>query len=88
MTGAVKVDSDTLFANIPQECIITNMNDTTEYKENNGGHPYLLSKINADDATRHYSGKQHDNLFSFGKRISPIHCEIVDIRQPAKNNYL
>ena len=84
MTGAVKVNSDTLFADIPQECIITNMNDTTEYKENNGGHPYLLSKINADDAARHYSGKQHDNLFSFGKRISPIHCEIVDIRQSAK----
>jgi DNA (cytosine-5)-methyltransferase 1 len=23
-------------------------------------------------------------LFSFGKRISPIHCEIIDIRKPAK----
>jgi DNA (cytosine-5)-methyltransferase 1 len=31
-----------------------------------------------------YAGKQHENLFSFSKRISPIHCEIVDIRQPSK----
>ena len=23
-------------------------------------------------------------MFSFGKRISPIHCEIIDIRSPSK----
>lgn len=84
MTGAVKVDGNILFADIPQDCIITNMNDITEYKENNEGHPYLLSKINANDETRLYDGKQHSNLFSFGKRISPIHCEIIDIRQASK----
>jgi DNA (cytosine-5)-methyltransferase 1 len=43
-----------------------------------------LSKIKATPAGMLYSGKQHDNLFSFSKRISPIHCEIVDIRQPSK----
>jgi DNA (cytosine-5)-methyltransferase 1 len=83
MEGALKVDPN-WFTEIPDECIIKNMDDTTEYLDNNGAHPYLLSKLNADLADRFYSGKQHENLFSFSKRISPIHCEIVDIRQPSK----
>jgi DNA (cytosine-5)-methyltransferase 1 len=83
MEGAVKVDPE-WFADIPDECIIKDPIDEKVYLDNNGGHPYLLSKLNADEASRFYDGKQHDNLFSFGKRISPIHCEIVDIRQPSK----
>jgi hypothetical protein len=70
------------FENIQTGNIITNMEDTTVYPENNGAHPSLLSKINAGEADRFYSGKQHDNLFSFGKRESPIHCEIIDIKKP------
>jgi DNA (cytosine-5)-methyltransferase 1 len=83
MEGAVKVDPE-WFADIPDECIIKDPIDEKVYLDNNRGHPYLLSKLNADEASRFYDGKQHDNLFSFGKRISPIHCEIVDIRQPSK----
>jgi DNA (cytosine-5)-methyltransferase 1 len=83
MEGAVKVDPN-WFAEIPKECIITDLLDTKVYPDNNGAHPYLMSMINADEASRFYSGKQHDYLFSFGKRNSPIHCEIVDIRQPSK----
>ena len=83
MTGAVKV-IDEWFSDIPNECILTNMEDKTEYNNNNGGHPYLLSKINASEIDRSYDGKQHDYLFSFGKRDSPIHCEIIDIRNPSK----
>ena len=83
MEGAVKVDAE-LFEDVPEECIITNLEDKTNYPDNNNGHPYLLSKLNADEAGRFYDGKQHENLFSFGKRSSPIHCEIVDIRQPSK----
>lgn len=83
MTGAVKAVPE-WFENVPDECILTDMNDTTEYKENNGGHPYLLSKINASEIDRFYDGKQYDYLFSFGKRGSPIHCEIIDIRYPSK----
>jgi DNA (cytosine-5)-methyltransferase 1 len=83
MVGAVKV-SDEWFDKIPDECILTDMDDTCEYLENNGGHPYLLSKINANETDRYYDGKQHDYLFSFGKRSSPIHCEIIDIRYPCK----
>jgi DNA (cytosine-5)-methyltransferase 1 len=83
MEGAVKVDPN-WFAEIPKECIITDLLDTKVYPDNNGAHPYLMSMINADEASRFYSGKQHDYLFSFAKRNSPIHCEIVDIRQPSK----
>jgi DNA (cytosine-5)-methyltransferase 1 len=83
MEGAVKVNPE-WFTCIPNECIIKNMDDHTCYPDDNKGHPYLLSKLNANKENRFYSGKQHDNLFSFGKRNSPIHCEIVDIRQPCK----
>jgi DNA (cytosine-5)-methyltransferase 1 len=83
MTGAVKADPE-WFEEIPDECILTDMNDKTEYKDNNGGHPYLLSKVKASLIDMFYNGKQHENVFSFGKRDSPIHCEIIDIRNPSK----
>jgi len=83
MTGAYKVDSS-WFDKIPSECILTDLNDTNAYSTNNGAHPYLVSKLTADEAERFYSGKQHEILFSFGKRDSPIHCEIIDIRKPSK----
>lgn len=44
-------------------------------KENNV-HPYLIMK--RDIKVKEY------HLFSFGKRISPIHLEIIDIRNPCK----
>lgn len=83
MTGSIKVNDD-WFQDIPNDCILTDMTDNTEYKENNGAHPYLLSKINADETMRTYTGKTHEYLFSFAKRGSPVHCEIIDIRKPAK----
>ena len=83
MTGAVKADPE-WFEEIPDECILTDMNDKTEYKDNNGGHPYLLSKVKASLIDMFYNGKQHEKVFSFGKRDSPIHCEIIDIRNPSK----
>jgi DNA (cytosine-5)-methyltransferase 1 len=83
MEGAAKVDPN-WFEEIPEECIISDLSDTKTYPDNNGAHPYLMSMINADEASRFYADKQHEYLFSFGKRNSPIHCEIVDIRQPSK----
>jgi DNA (cytosine-5)-methyltransferase 1 len=83
MTGAVKIDPK-WFNDIPAECILTDMTDTNDYKSNNGGHPYLVSQINANGDNCCYAGKKHEYLFSFGKRISPIHCEIIDIRKPSK----
>ena len=83
MNGAIKVDSE-WFKDIPDECILTNMSDTNTYKDDNDAHPYLVSKIVAGDDEKSYNGKDYDYLFSFGKRGSPIHCEIIDIRQPSK----
>ncbi len=70
--------------NIPDECIIKNMKDRKKYGDDNDAHPYLKSLYNADEEKRTRDGKTHDNLFSFGKRISPIHGEIIDIRKPTK----
>ena len=83
MTNTLRVDPS-LFEGIDKSCIIKNMKDRKKYGDDNGGHPYLKSKVFANEKQRTYADKTHDNLFSFGKRVSPIHCEIVDIRQPAK----
>jgi DNA (cytosine-5)-methyltransferase 1 len=83
MEGSVKVDP-ALFTGIPADCILTDMRDKKKYADNNKAHPYLLSKLNADETKRTYLGKLHPTLFSFGKRDSPIHCEIVNIKQAAK----
>lgn len=56
---------------VPDECIV-HVNETTE-TENIPTHPYL-NFINDKDGF----------LFSFGKRISPNHCEIMDNRKPSK----
>lgn len=80
MTGAIKIDKKTFDFNlIPNECILTNFeNDEHE----NNPHPYLISKVNCDDKT--YNDKTYTTLFSFSKRGSPIHCEIIDIRNSCK----
>ena len=82
MKGAIKV-ADDMFRSlkIPNNCILSDLNN--EENENNP-HPYLKSKINATGSDLSYNGKSYDFLFSFSKRISPIHCEIVDIRNPSK----
>lgn len=80
MTGAVAAPA-AWFAGIPSECILTNMDD---HSPGERGHPYLHSKLEANEEKRTYQKKTHDVLFSFGKRDSPIHCEIIDIRKPSK----
>lgn len=53
-------------------------------------HPYLLLKMSQNEDhywngnQYEYKGKTYDSLFSFGKRDSPIHCEVVNIDKPAK----
>jgi DNA (cytosine-5)-methyltransferase 1 len=80
MTGTIEVPME-WFEGIPEECVLTDM----ENEEGaHGAHPYLLSKVAAAGDQLSYAGKTYTMLFSFGKRISPIHCEIVDIRLPAK----
>lgn len=80
MRGAIKVP-DEWFSNIPQECIL--FSDICELPTDTP-HPYLLSKLYADQQHRTYNNITYDCLFSFGKRNSPIHCEIIDIRKPCK----
>ena len=64
---------------IPEECILTDMeNEELE----NSPHPYL--KLKSKKRNEEYKGKIYDSLLSFGKRDSPIHCEIIDIRSPSK----
>jgi site-specific DNA-cytosine methylase len=46
------------------------MEDTKEYEENNGGHPFLFKLV-------------AKNLFLFGKQ-SGKNAEIIDVRQPSK----
>lgn len=77
--GICKFDFD--FLNIPNECI-----QFCDKKENNNSisqpHPYLKRIMNISNF--HYKDKTFKCLFSFGKRDSPYHCEIIDIRKPCK----
>jgi DNA (cytosine-5)-methyltransferase 1 len=46
-------------------------------------HPYLVDRCKQRNLE--YNGKRVGEYgFSFGKRVSPIHCEIVDIKMPSK----
>jgi DNA (cytosine-5)-methyltransferase 1 len=80
MSGAIKIVSDDFdMSTVPPECILTDMeNDEGEDKP----HPYLRLKAKTRNGS--YGGKTYETLLSFGKRDSPIHCEIIDIRLPSK----
>ena len=85
MEGAIKIEIDdfdmTDITSIPPECIMTDLtNDEGEDEENI--HPYL--RLKAKTKNVEYGGKTHDSLLSFSKRDSPIHCEIIDVRNPSK----
>jgi len=80
MEGTMKVTKDIFdFSSIPNNCILK---DTTNYESEQNPHPYLVMK--RDIENKSYNGKSYTSLFSFAKRDSPIHCEIVDIRNPSK----
>lgn len=54
--------------NPPENCIVTLDSDV---KVTGTPHPYLIKKLN-------------ENLISFGKRDSPHHAEVLDLRKPCK----
>jgi len=82
MEGAIKVEPDDFdMTTIPPECILTDM-DNDEEEDTANIHPYLRLKAKTRD--QEYIGKVHHSLLSFSKRDSPIHCEIIDIRNPSK----
>jgi len=80
MMGTIKIEIDDFdMTTIPDECILVDMSNT----ENElNPHPYLTLKSKTRGET--YAGKTWKSLLSFGKRDSPIHCEIIDIRKPCK----
>jgi DNA (cytosine-5)-methyltransferase 1 len=80
MEGTLNVSkNDFDFDTIPDECIMTDM-DNEDGEKN--PHPYL--KMKQDPPSLSYQGKTFTSLFSFAKRDSPIHCEVVDYRNPSK----
>lgn len=80
MDGCLNMSDDVFnFNSIPNNCILTDMDN--EEIENNV-HPYL--RIKKETLDKSYNEKTYDTLFSFSKRASPIHCEIIDIRKPCK----
>jgi DNA (cytosine-5)-methyltransferase 1 len=82
MDGSIKITPDDFdMTTIPDECIIKDMNND-DSEDTHNIHPYLQLKTKSRDTE--YSGKTHHSLLSFSKRISPIHCEIIDIRRPSK----
>ena len=83
MSGAIQIlPEDFDMSSIPEECVLTDMsNDEGENKEH-PPHPYLRLKTKTRNES--YNNVTYHNMLSFGKRGSPIHCEIIDIRKPAK----
>jgi site-specific DNA-cytosine methylase len=81
MEGAMKINKEQFdFDTIPAECILEDMSNE---ENENTPHPYLKSKVN--NVSQTYKNKDYEgSLISFGKRDSPLHCEIVDIRNPSK----
>lgn len=82
MEGTIKIDEDDFdMTSLPAECIVTDMNNT-ENEDTENIHPYL--RLKAKTRNQSWGDKTHKSTLSFGKRDSPIHAEIVDIRKPAK----
>lgn len=82
MKGAIKItEEDFDMASLPEECLMTDM-DNDEEEDTPNIHPYLRLKTKTRDSV--YCGITHRSLLSFGKRGSPIHSEIIDIRNPSK----
>jgi DNA (cytosine-5)-methyltransferase 1 len=74
-----KIDYD--FDTLPPECIMTDM-ENKESQIDESVHPYI--KLLLRDKEKSYGGKDFKTLISFGSRDSPIHAEIVDVRNPCK----
>jgi DNA (cytosine-5)-methyltransferase 1 len=83
MRGAIQVDPEDFdMTTLPAECILTDMTNIETENPDYPAHPYLRLKTKTRGES--YNGTVYDTMLSFGKRASPIHCEIVDIRLPSK----
>ena len=80
MYGAIKVElEDFDMESIPPECILEDMKNE---EIDNNVHPYL--RLLTKNRDFKYKGKAYPCRLSFGKRDSPVHSEIIDIRKPSK----
>ena len=81
MEGCISLDDeDYNMGSLPTECLVQDLsNDETE---SSTVHPYL--RLKAKSRNQVYKDITHVSLLSFGKRASPIHAEIIDIRKPSK----
>lgn len=82
MEGAIKIEPDDFdMTQIPSECIVRDMTNN-DNEDTSNIHPYL--RLKAKTRNESYNDKTYHSLLSFGKRDSPIHAEIIDIRKPSK----
>lgn len=81
MEGAIQIEPEDFdMHSIPPECIVADLDN--ELTQDTNIHPYLTLK--AKTRNSEYNGVVHKNTLSFAKRESPIHAEVVDIRNPSK----
>lgn len=86
LTNAVEVPSE-YFEGIPDECILRPSAMNAKVEVTGKPHPYLTRMIESGPITwepKNGKKKEYPHGFSFGKRESPLHVEIVDIRNPSK----
>ena len=82
MKGAVKIEPDDFdMETIPEECMITDMENDEKQSDEKGikPHPNLIALAKLRDYV--YQGVEYPHRVHFGKRI-PVGGEIVDIRKP------
>ena len=82
MIGSLKINKEDFdMSTIPEECIITDMENDEKQSEEKGKkpHPNLICLAKAKDYE--YKGDIYPRRIHFGKRI-PVGGEIIDIRKP------
>lgn len=86
LTDAVEVPKE-YFDGIPDECILKQEDKRKKAEVTGKPHPYLTRMLDMGPITwepKKGKKKEYSHGFSFGKRDSPLHVEIVDIRNPCK----
>lgn len=84
LTGCAAVCPEQFdFGKVPSECILENLKDKTK-PSGLDVHPYVRLKLDTPAGSVSNAGKTFDSLLSFGKRDSPYHVEVVDLRGPSK----
>jgi len=88
LTDAIEVPNE-YFDGIPSECILEQRDKRKNVEVTGKPHPYLKRMLDTGPITleinkKESKTKEFPHGFSFGKRESPLHVEIVDIRNPCK----